>query len=42
VLLQNGADIVAADRYGRTVLSWAAENKHAAVVQLLKMGAESQ
>jgi ankyrin repeat protein len=35
VLLTAGADVSAKDDYGRTPLSWAAQNGHEAVVKLL-------
>ncbi|KAH7011804.1 ankyrin repeat-containing domain protein [Ilyonectria destructans] len=36
LLLEKGADIEAKDNHGQTPLSWAAENEHAAVIQLLQ------
>jgi ankyrin repeat protein len=36
LLLDKGANIEAADNYGRAALSYAARNKHQALVNLLK------
>ena len=41
LLLEKGAELESKDEYGRTPLSWAAENGHEAVVKLLlEKGAE--
>jgi len=40
LLLNNGAAFDSMDKSGRTPLSWAAENKHKAVVELLQRHAQ--